>query len=98
MATAKRNLRAKPPVTASPLMVSDQTSFDLCGLSSRQFREFLYAHPGIPRTRVGQRVLVRADVLVAALDKLATGEVTAAEDPDDVSVESILASLNRRVG
>lgn len=98
----KRNLRAKPVVSAPSLMVSDQTSFDIVGLTGRQLRDFLTAHPEIPRTRVGQRVLVRADILVASLDKLATGhEPTGGadfHDPDDLSVDVILASVRRKVG
>jgi hypothetical protein len=97
--SAKRNLRPRPVVSASPLMVSDQTSFDIVGLTGRHLRDFLAAHQDVPRTVLGQRVLVRAEVLVAALDRLGTGNASAgnaAADDDSISVESVLATVNRR--
>ncbi len=94
-----RRLAPKPRATAAPLTVSDQTAFDLLGLTERQFRDLLRAHPAIPRTVIGRRVLVRADVLVAFLDRLATAAPAADADPSStpaVTVDGLLAELGRR--
>lgn len=90
-----------PPVTAVPLTVSDQTALDLVGLTGRQLRDLLARHPEVPRTIVGRRVLVRADVLLALLDRLAVTPdpvpVVPAAPPDGApGVAEVLAAIGRR--
>lgn len=97
--STKRKLKPRPPVTAMPLMVSDLTSFELVGLTDRQFRDFLVAHPELPRTRIGHRVLVRADALLALLDRLAAdsgGEVDLEEIAQPESADEVLRRLGMR--
>ena len=100
---AKRKLQPRPLVSAAPIGVSDQTCFDLVGLTVRQFRDFLSAHPEIPRTVIGQRVVVRADVLLAALERLGsptkrsagTGATFSDSEPA-ASIDAVLAAVGRR--
>ncbi len=103
MAT-KRNLAPRPVVTSPPLMVSDLTSFNLIGLTGRQLREFLAKHPEVRRTVIGQRVVIRADVLLEALDRFSRGGSAPAisdtdrQDEEGFSVEVVLATVGRRSG
>ena len=106
---AIRKLRARPQVTAIPIAVSDQTSFDLVGLTSGQLRELARREPGAGWTRIGQRLVIRADKLLALLDRLASptsvgdlktidcGAVQAIALADEPStVADVLAILGRR--
>ena len=58
----------KEPVQV--LLVSDATAMQSVGLTPRRFRE-LIRELGIPHARAGRRMLVRADLLLAAVDKIA---------------------------
>jgi hypothetical protein len=58
-----------PKVTAAPLTVSDASAPAIVGLTPRQFRRFV-REKGIPCLRVGRRTLVRADLLLEAIDRL----------------------------
>lgn len=97
---SKRNLKPRPPVTAAPITVTDLTSFDLVGLDGRQLRHFVATH-AIPHVRHGQRLIVRADVLLDVIDRLATAETSSvATDLDEIetptSAAGVLAILGRR--
>lgn len=93
-----RKLRPRPPVTATPLVVSDLTSFDLIGLTGRQLRDLLAVHREVPRAIVGHRVLVRADEVLRLVDRLARdGEsVPTTEEDQPADADAVLAKLGRR--
>jgi len=104
----KRHLKPRPAVSSTPLAVSDQTSFDLVGLTGGQLRELARREPGAGWTRIGQRLVIRADKLLALLDRLASptsvgdlaidcGAVQATALADEPStVADVLAILGRR--
>jgi hypothetical protein len=54
------------PASVGALLVSDRTALAVSGLNPRQFRAYVRKH-GIPHAKVARRMLVRADVLLAAL-------------------------------
>ena len=62
-------------LASAALLVSDASAFAIVGLSPRQFRT-LVRKRGIPRTKVGRRTLVRADVLLMALGLDGSPEAT----------------------
>lgn len=96
MTKLARRLRPRPSTAAPPLVVSDQTAFDLVGLTARQLRDLLAAHPDVPRARVGRRVLVRADVLLALVDRLASPASPDVPVGSPATVDDLLAELGRR--
>jgi hypothetical protein len=101
VARKTRPIKARPAVSAAPIVVSDLTCFDLVGLTPRQFRDLLARHGDVPRVVSGQRVLVRADVLLRLVDSLATrdGEAPSLapdEDEGDLSADQILSLVGRR--
>jgi hypothetical protein len=61
-------LRA-PRVAAAPLVISDASAPAVVGLTARQFRAFVREH-GLPAVKAGRRTLVRAEVLLEAIDRL----------------------------
>ena len=97
----KRNLKPKPAVTATPVTVTDLTSFDLVGLDGRQLRHFVTKN-AIAHVAHGQRIIVRVDVLLEAIDRLAsTGAAPkVAADLDDLetptSAAGVLSLIGRR--
>jgi len=101
---SKRNLRPRPLVTAAPITVSDLTSFDLFGLDGRQLRHFVGKH-ALPHVTHGHRILVRADVLLNAMDRLSASSAAdpqsseGSEVDDDVpeTVEGVLRLIGRRL-
>lgn len=66
---SKRALRPRhtAALVVSPIVVSDLSAAAVVGLEPRQFRELVRAK-AIPHTLSGQRMLVRAEDLLAALD------------------------------
>ena len=91
---SQRRLRPRPPVTAAPISISDETSLDLVGLDARRFRELIGAHK-LPHTRLGHRVVVRAEVLADLLRRLES--VAEVEDRPKLStVDDVLALVGRR--
>jgi hypothetical protein len=98
-----RRLLPRPPVTAAPLVVSDLTCLDLVGLTADQYRALLRRHPEVPRATLGHRVLVRADVFLALLDRLASqtthsGTLASDSDADDapLTADAVLAAVGMR--
>lgn len=92
-----RPIRPRPPVTAAPLVVSDATAYDLVGLTARQYRDLLGRHPDVPRAVVGRRLLVRADDLLALVDRLAATSAesacVAAPKRQPETADEVLAEL-----
>lgn len=98
---APRKLRPRPAITAAPIAVSDLTSYDLAGLPKWQFRDLARRHPSAGWSRVGHRLIIRADRLLALLDQLgepAHGEaLSVAETTDEpATAADVLAMLGRR--
>lgn len=69
---------------AAPLTVSDASAPAVVGLTPRQFRRFVH-EKGIPCVRVGRRTLVRADLLLEAIDRL-SGSAPRAVPLDEAAV------------
>lgn len=98
----KRTLRprATSALAIAPLLVTDLTAPVAAGLEPRAFREFV-VRAGIPHVRDGHRVIVRADVLLAAIDRLARSGASATESAPASSAEEDEPSadeLLRRIG
>ena len=72
--TASRSRALRPRATADtpivPATVTDLTAPTVLGLEPRQFRE-LVAREAIAHARVGHRMIVRLDVFLEALDRMA---------------------------
>ena len=97
-----RRLLPRPAITAAPVVVSDLTCFDIVGLLPEQYRALLRRHPEVQRTVLGRRVLVRVDVVLALLDRLAsetTADATTApavEDDTPLTADGVLHALGMR--
>ena len=70
MGTHKAQHTGEHVRVAHALAITDASAPGVLGLSPRQFRRFVREH-NIPSVRAGRRTLVRADVLLEALDRLA---------------------------
>jgi hypothetical protein len=62
----RRASQQGPSSPVGALLVSDRTALAVSGLNPRQFRAYVRKH-GIPHAKIARRMLVRADVLLAAL-------------------------------
>jgi hypothetical protein len=85
-----------PRVAAVPLAVSDASAFAVVGLTPRQFRAFVREH-GLPAVKAGRRLLVRVDVLLAALDRL-SGASAREQPPAEWDEAAIVAAAAGRGG
>ncbi len=74
--------RATDALVVAPILVSDRSAPAICGIEARVFRA-LVAKLGIPCTRVGKRLLVRATDLAEAIGR-----------PQDIGVD--VQSVERR--
>ncbi len=61
-----RTRQIAAPAAVGAILISDANAFAACGLLPRQFRAFVRKR-GLPYASVARRMLVRADVLLAAL-------------------------------
>lgn len=88
-------MSARDPVIVS-LVVSDATALAALGLTPRQFRDFVREH-AIPFARVKGRMLVRADRLLEAIDRLSgVDRRSLAPTLDDDTVIAMAARPRRR--
>lgn len=89
-----RQLRPRAPITATPIAISDLTSFDLLGLEGPAFRRFLSAH-AVPHVVSGRRVIARSTAITQKLDELAKTEADRDHVAIDESGPSVASELRR---
>jgi hypothetical protein len=84
MTAAVKPRALRPKLTAEtpivPATVSDLSCAAVLGLEPRQYKE-LVIREGVRHARIGHRVVVRLDVILAVLDRLAEGGDAVAEVP-----------------
>ena len=87
-------------ITVRPEAVSQLTCLAVLGIDARRYLEFVRAHPGLLRNKLGKLVVVRVDDFLAELRRSAGEpvELEAIEVLDEVpeDADAILASLGRR--
>lgn len=96
---ARRNLKPKERPHLAPIAVSDETCIVAGFASPRRFREFVARH-ALPFVLDGRRVIVTADALRAALERLAgegaiggSSEAPTADTVQPTSGEAVLRRL-----
>ena len=96
----RRSLKPRAPIAVSPVCITTENSLQVAGLPPRKLREALAMHPEIPRSRLGQTLLVSAEAFGQLLERLRVGgaeaPVTTGEDDAEPTADELLARLGRR--
>jgi len=90
--------RATASLAVVALTVTDRTCAAVLGLEPRVFRQLLISAK-IPHARIGRRVVARADLVLAALDRLAGDDAPADAAPatrPSGGADAVLARIGRQ--
>jgi hypothetical protein len=96
-----RQLKAREPITTTPLYVSQHTACALAGFKTPDgFLEFVRVHK-VDHTRLGKTVLVEVGVLQEVLRRLSSAEaegpgLAKCEGDEPETADQILAALGVR--